>query len=267
MLKLATFCLVTLAATPALAAATDWQELAPGARARLITSDTIRNGRMLVGLELDMPQTTNTYWRIPGETGIPTQLDFSKSIGVTDPLPRWPFPEIDTSNGYLDYVYRGPVVLPVSVQAVTGGELQLTATLGICDTVCVPASATFSLALDIAKPDKANSIRLDQAVALSPIPWDQPGTPFREIRTDVTGKVLVIDNPDRSIDPATIIPDIGNPAVLFEAPQKSPDTAIWNLPLLAGADGQNLLGESIDLTFMTASGAYSFSTTVGRPKP
>ncbi len=39
-----------------------------------------------------MPQTTNTYWRIPGETGIPTEFDFAASTGVSGPQVHWPYP-------------------------------------------------------------------------------------------------------------------------------------------------------------------------------
>src|SRR5579862_6591835 len=98
MLRLVLFALVTLAAAPALAAATPWQDIAPGARARLISSDTLVNGATLAGLELDLPQTSNTYWRIPGEGGIPTVIDFSASQGVSAPTIVWPFPGIETQN-------------------------------------------------------------------------------------------------------------------------------------------------------------------------
>jgi hypothetical protein len=60
---------------------------------------------------------------------------------------------------------------------------------------------------------------------------------------------------------------MGDPTALFETPQKSPEPAIWTLPLLVGAKDRNLLGESVNLTFMTAAGAYSFTTTIGPAQP
>ena len=44
MLKMIPLLCLTLAATPALAAATPWQDLAPGVRARVISADTLSNG-------------------------------------------------------------------------------------------------------------------------------------------------------------------------------------------------------------------------------
>ena len=59
-----------------------------------------------------MPQNTKTYWRIPGETGIPTELDFTGSTGIAASTILWPYPTVDHVQGYLDYVYYGPTVLP-----------------------------------------------------------------------------------------------------------------------------------------------------------
>src|SRR6476660_63422 len=83
-------------ASPAIAAETPWQEIAPGVKLRLISNDTLRaDGTTLAGLELDMPQSMKTYWRVPGEAGIPTELDFSGSSGVAGDQMLWPYPRIE----------------------------------------------------------------------------------------------------------------------------------------------------------------------------
>jgi DsbC/DsbD-like thiol-disulfide interchange protein len=91
-----------LAAGPALAAATPWQQVAPGARLRLISSDErAPDGTTLVGLELDMPEAYKTYWRRPGEVGIPTELDLTGSAGVGALAIAWPFPRAETGAGLI----------------------------------------------------------------------------------------------------------------------------------------------------------------------
>ena len=45
---------------------------------------------LLAGLQLDMPANTKTYWRVPGETGIPSEFDFSASVGLTSGTIDWP---------------------------------------------------------------------------------------------------------------------------------------------------------------------------------
>jgi DsbC/DsbD-like thiol-disulfide interchange protein len=267
MWKLLTVITVTLGASPALAAATLWQEIMPGVKARLISSDRIDDGKTLAGLEIDMPAGTKTYWRIPGETGIPAEFDFSASSGVSGPTVQWPFPEIDRSQGYLDYVYHGPVVLPVEFEATAAGAiLDAGVTLGICSDICVPAMVKFTLPLSFGAPDSAQSIRLDQAMAKTPILWDQPGQPFSTVTAGLDGS-LHLENPDASIDPDSVIADVGDPAVLFETPQKSPDGALWTLKPLGGAAGKGLEGSSVQLTFLTPMGPYAVSRTVAPSQP
>jgi DsbC/DsbD-like thiol-disulfide interchange protein len=259
MLRAALCLLVTFAAAPALAGASAWQEISPGVKARLISSDSIVGGTTLAGLELDMPKGTNTYWRIPGESGIPTEFDFSGSSGIADTVVHWPFPEIADTAGYRDYIYRGPVVFPIALRT-DGGVLNASIMLGVCSDVCVPARASLSLPIQGGRTDPAQSIRLDQAEAATPIAWDRPGDPVPSVAASADG--LVISGLDPSIDPSTLIADVGDPAILFETPQKSPEGSLWSLRLLGGAGGTRLEGRSVQLTFMTSNGPYSVSRQI-----
>ena len=253
--------IVTLSAGPAFAGATDWQELAPGAKARLISTDSVSKGTTLVALELDMPMTTNTYWRIAGETGIPTEFDFAASEGIEGTTINWPYPQIHLAEGYRDYVYFGPVVLPVELRlSGDSATVDLTATLGVCSDLCMPVRAHFSLPLDFDKPDAAQTLRIRQALVQVPIDWDLPAEPFGAVVAAADG--LSISAPDGRIDPDSLIADVGDPALLFGAPQKSPDGTIWELPLLGGAEGAGLAGRTVQLTFLTPSGPYSVSRTI-----
>ncbi len=252
-----------LLASPAAAGATPWQELAPGVRARLISSDVVTAGKTTAGLELDMPGNTKTYWRIPGETGIPTEFDFAGSSGVSVHRPVWPYPVIDRSQGYLDYVYYGPTVLPLDL-VLNGSSalLQASVTMGICTDICIPASATFSLPLTSTGPDSGQEVRLDQALALAPFDWDQPQPPFGAVGYDATTHALTVANPDPMIDLASLIVDTGDPAVLFGAPKKSPDGQLIEIPLLGNGDLKGLTGRQIQITFMTALGAYAVTRQI-----
>jgi DsbC/DsbD-like thiol-disulfide interchange protein len=267
MLRLCAVIAVTLAASPAFAAATLWQEIAPGVKARLISSDTIVDGMSLAGLELDMPQDTNTYWRVPGETGIPTEFDFTASSGLANPMVHWPYPEIDRSRGYLDYAYYGPVVLPIEFEAGEGGAiLDIGITLGVCSDICVPATAKLTLPLNFSTADAAQSIRLDQAMAQTPILWDQPGQPFGTVEAGFDGSLHLL-SPDPSIDSASVIADVGDPSILFETPQKSPDGNLWTLKPLGGEAGKELEGSSVQLTFTTPKGPYAVTQVIAPSQP
>lgn len=254
-------------AGPAAAATTPWQDVAPGARLRLISSD-IRSadGTTQVGLELDMPQGYRTYWRLPGETGIPTRLDLAGSLGVAEPVIEWPYPSQEIARGYLDYVYRGSTVLPV-VLRVTGNApvLRAAVTMGVCSQVCVPVRAEFALPLSFAAPDTAQDIRLRQAAALAPIAWNRARPAFAAVVYDATRRALRLSGVDPAVDPASVIASTGDPTVIFDAPQKSPDGAIL-LPLRARDGGTEWTASPVALTFLTTMGSFEVSRRVS-PSP
>jgi len=256
---------LALLTLPAAAGETPWQEIAPGVRLRLISSDVLKpDGTTLVALELDMPQGTKTYWRVPGESGIPTEIDTAGSHGIAGHETLWPYPRIEVAGGLTDFVYRGPTVLPVELKLdAQRGDLRAAVTMGVCSDICVPAMASFSLPLDFVKPDRGQGLRIAQAVALTPQHWPDPHPPLGAVTWDAAEHALSIDVEDPRIDPLSLIADASAAGQLFGAPQKSPDGPAVLLPLLGGADQAALEGKPVSLTFMTEMGPFSLSTTVG----
>ncbi|MGN6102812.1 MAG: protein-disulfide reductase DsbD domain-containing protein [Devosia sp.] len=258
-----------LFASPAFAAATPWQEVAPSTRLRLISSDVLdADGTTLVGLDLDMPEGYKTYWRLPGETGIPTQFDTTGSTGVGAPALEWPFPVAEKVEGFLDYVYHGQTVLPVRL-AVKGTSpmLEASVAMGVCSQVCVPIKAHFALPLSFAAADPAESIRLKQAESLVPIPWDRGDPPFEGVAFDPASAALRLTVTDPHIDPGSIIASTADPTVIFDTPQKSPDGRSFLLPLRARDVGSKWAQSPVRLTFMTDKGSYEVSERVTLSKP
>jgi DsbC/DsbD-like thiol-disulfide interchange protein len=248
----------------AIAGATPWQDVAPGARLRLISSDVRdADGTTLVGLELDMPQSFRTYWRLPGETGIPTQFDLAGSVGVDGAIIQWPYPTPEVTQGLLDYVYHGETVLPIELKTTAGAPLlEVAVVMGVCSEVCVPVEARFALPLSFAHADAGQSIRLRQAEALAPIPWNLAGSPFGGVSYDAAHHALELAATNPAIDPASIIASTGDPAVIFDAPQKSPDGRSLLLPLRGQDSPSDWVGNPVDFTFMTSMGAFTVSERV-----
>lgn len=250
---------------PAAAAETPWQEIAPGVRLRMISSDVLKaDGTTMVALELDMPANTKTYWRVPGESGIATEIDTGGSSGVADDRILWPYPRIEVAGGLTDFVYRGPTVLPVELK-LNGGQADFRASvvMGVCSDVCVPAMANFTLPLDFDKPDRGQGLRIAQAVALTPQHWSEPRAPLGAVAWNPAAKAISVRLSDPRVDPLSLIADASSSGQLFGAPQKSPDGSAVLLPLLGGADTAAVEGKPVSLTFMTEMGPFSLSTTVG----
>jgi DsbC/DsbD-like thiol-disulfide interchange protein len=263
---LASIGLLFVASTPAVAGATPWQEVTPNVKLRLISSDSrTADGTTLVGLEVDMPANYRTYWRDPGESGIPTQLDIAGSTGVSAPRIEWPFPETEINAGLLDYVYRGPTVLPVRLRANgMAGELDAAVVMGVCSDVCVPVQAKFSLPLHFGAADPGQSIRLKEAEALVPIDWSDAQPAFGAVFYDSRARALRLTLASGKVEAGSVLALTSDPTVIFDAPQKSPDGRSLLLPLRGQPRGTEWTRDPVDLTFMTEEGPYRVSVQLAQ---
>src|SRR5262245_19830212 len=134
--------------TPAFASATDWMEV-EGARVRLITAGAADADGVLKGaLEVDLEPGWRTYWRDPGDAGVPPQLDISKSTNVATAELLFPTPERFDDGSAKWAGYRHPVTFPVTFKMKTPGDPSMIAAdvfLGVCKSICIPVQATFTL--------------------------------------------------------------------------------------------------------------------------
>ncbi|WP_224701445.1 protein-disulfide reductase DsbD domain-containing protein [Devosia aquimaris] len=249
---------------PAMAGETPWQEVAPGVQLRLISTGQLKpDGTTLVALELDMPQGTKTYWRVPGETGLPTELDFSATPDVTGHQMLWPYPVREERDGYLDYAYFGDTVLPVELTLEPGAErIQVNATMGICSDICVPAQANFTLTLDDLAPDRANGLRIRQALAMVPIDWTDPRQPLGDVVYDPASAMLSVHVGDDAVDRESLIAATSSGMPVFGAPQISPEPGVVLIPVLGDVEGLDLAGQTVQLSFTTGMGAFELSRTI-----
>lgn len=107
---------------------------------RLLSGTRQEDGTRLAGLRLSMESGWKTYWRSPGEAGIPPQFDWSKSSNVAAVEILWPRPSIFQSFGMETIGYEDRVVLPLRITPKDPGAvmfLALTANLGVCREMCV----------------------------------------------------------------------------------------------------------------------------------
>ncbi len=123
----------------------------PHAAARLIGGGSAKAAPLRAGIELRLDPGWKTYWRYPGDSGVPPTLDFTGSVNVASATALWPAPErFDDGAGGHSIGYRGDVVLPVRVvptDAAKPTTLHAKVAYAICGTLCVPAEATLDLAL------------------------------------------------------------------------------------------------------------------------
>lgn len=250
--------------SPVLAGETPWQELAPDVSVRLISAGQVSaDGKALLALEINMPESTKTYWRVPGDGGLPMEIDLSASRGVSGHRIFWPYPLRQEGSAGLDYAYYGHTVLPIEI-GLSGGEahLDMLATLGVCSDICIPAQVRLALPLEAGSPDTANGLRIKQAMAEVPIGWQDGPDPIGAVELMPDGQAIAISMAGDVVEPGSVIAATPTGEPLFGAPQKSPHDDLVVLPILSKSDNSALDGMDVEVTFMTDMGAYVVSRTI-----
>ena len=140
-------------ATEHVAAATSESFTSTSVTATLISvQDSVPPGAetLSAGLDLVLAEGWKTYWRSPGEVGIPPQVDWASSTNVAEVEMLWPAPMRFTAFGIENFGYSGSVVLPLQITLERPGEpvtLAGAVNLLVCSEVCVPQTFELSMSL------------------------------------------------------------------------------------------------------------------------
>jgi len=141
--------------------------------------DTVIAGETFyAAFQLDLVDGWHVYWRNPGDAGLPPEAVWREGGEFAGDF-IWPIPhELEVIPGELmDYGYEDRLVLPfpVTVPVNATGTIMLSGTLRylICEEICIPESAEFSLELPIgsaAIANRGNGILIGEAIGRAPVP-------------------------------------------------------------------------------------------------
>lgn len=100
------------------------------------------NGTHIAALQITLAPGWKTYWRQPGDTGIPPKFDFSGSENLTILDVVYPAPKITWQDGYRSFVYYGNVIFPILIRPEVTGAATLHGNIdiGVCKEICIPVS-------------------------------------------------------------------------------------------------------------------------------
>jgi DsbC/DsbD-like thiol-disulfide interchange protein len=149
---------------------------APKSAARLIAAPAGIETAYRAGIEIKLAPETITYWRSPGESGVPPVFDFSRSSNLGSAEVSFPAPTRINEAGSDIFGYEGGVVLPVRVTPQERSkrvDLVLELDYAACEKICVPVHAR--LQLDLPAKDAAEMPALAAAEAMVPrrLPADE----------------------------------------------------------------------------------------------
>ena len=102
------------------------------------------------GIEIRLAPGWKTYWRYPGDSGIPPRFDFSNSKNVKSVTVRYPAPHRLTDESGTSIGYKNGVVFPLEVVAENAARpvaLVVKADYAVCEKICIPAEGSAELSV------------------------------------------------------------------------------------------------------------------------
>ncbi|MCD0417122.1 MAG: protein-disulfide reductase DsbD family protein [Rhodopseudomonas sp.] len=230
-----------------------------------------RSGAVLLGgIAFQLQPGWKTYWRTPGDSGVPPRFDFSKSENVESVTILWPAPQaFPDGAGGTSLGYKGQVVLPLRIVTKHADKpvtLRATVDYAVCDKLCIPVQATpeLSFASVASTQDGALASALDSV----PVPANVGDANPVAIR-DVARKG------DKDVEVDVVAPPKAKISLFVEGP-----TPEWALPVpkeIKGAPpgmrrfsfaldglppGAQASGAALKFTLVGPERAYEINTTL-----
>jgi len=191
-------------------------------------------GSHMAALRITLAPGWKTYWRAPGDAGIPPRFGWSGSDNIASVAFHWPRPEVYQINGMRSIGYYGELVLPIELTPARPGDpirLRAEVELGVCEEICVPITVRLAAELPAAG-------RRDPAIVAALAA--RPSTAREAGVSDIACRIEPIRDGLRltaSID----MPALGADEVaVFELP----DQRIWVSESQGRRDGRRLIAAS-----------------------
>jgi len=259
-----------------IATASPWVE-AQAARVRLVAgADAAHPGQaFLAGVEIVMAEGWKTYWRNPGEAGVPPNFDWSGSVNTASIKVRYPAPIrlVDPAAEMIGY--KTSVLFPIEVMPQTASaavDLRLALEFAVCREICIPAQASLALALPAALLKQAPAPLL--AAAQDRVP--RPQTARRAGDPQLLAVKATLEGPTPSLQIEAKFANgaagadlfIEAPAGLFvpmakKLPGGSDGHVRFLVDLARGGEVQELKGKELTITLVSSSGASEVAWTLG----
>ena len=245
-----------------------WQRDAHSA-VRLLAGS--RSGAVLLGgIDIQLQPRWHTYWRTPGDSGVPPRFDFSKSDNIEAVTVLWPAPmKFDDGAGGSSLGYIKQVVLPLRIVSKDANKpvtLRAEINYAVCEKLCIPVDAKAELAFaSVASTEDGN---LSEALNSVPKPaniGDPNPLTIRDVKRDGKINVLVDVSAPEGQDVSLFVegptPDWALPVPkLLEA--SPPGVKRFTFELDGLPPGASPDGAALKLTLVGGDKAYEFNVNL-----
>jgi DsbC/DsbD-like thiol-disulfide interchange protein len=227
-----------------------------------------RSGAVLLGgIAFELQPGWKTYWRTPGDSGVPPRFDFSKSENVEAVTVLWPAPmKFDDGAGGHSLGYKNQVVLPLRIVAKNPDKpvtLRAAVNYAVCEKLCIPVEADSELAFSsvASTEDSALFAALDTVPKPANVGDPNPLT-IRDVKREGKSTVVVdVTTPDTSdvnlfVEGPTPDWALPVPKLLEHSP---PGVKRFAFELDGLPPGANPEGAALKLTLTGGDRAYEFN--------
>lgn len=234
------------------AASTGWTTV-EGGRIRLVIDAGPRpDGTMRAALDIQLDPGWKTYWLDPGSAGVPPAFTMETERGPLDVSVGFPPPRRFSDSGGDWAGYDRPVALPITVRvpATARGTADAQAFIGICETICIPVQAQWTVALDGGPASDADLALIDAAFADRPA---EAGPGFMVKVSAMSAEALVLE---ADAPPDATILDLfvaGTESVSLAAPVRGAGRS-FRVPVV-GLYGKQPWSRPLRYTLVTSAGS------------
>lgn len=223
---------------------------------RLIAGDYV-DGVWTAGVEIVLAPGWKTYWRVPGDAGVPSDFVWDKSDNVKSADVSWPAPKRYEDITGKSTGYKKHVVFPVKVTAKDSSipaKLDLQLYYAICSDICVPAQANLALALPVDLTSTPAMEVINEFAAKVPSS-DAKGLKINNVQSvSVGGSAVLAVTLTGNIDPKTDILVEGSDSAYFAAPKfasKAGGKQVFHLAIDGLDSHKELSGKTLKLTVLS----------------
>ena len=227
-----------------------------------------RSGAVLLGgIAFQLQPGWKTYWRTPGDSGVPPRFDFSKSDNIEAVTVLWPAPtKFNDGAGGVSLGYHDQIVLPLRIVPKSADKpvtLRAEVNYAVCEKLCIPVQANVELAFNsvASTEDSALFAALDTVPKPANVGDPNPLT-IRDVKREGKNEVLVdvVTPDDRSLNLFVEgpTPDWGLPVPKL-VDHSPPGVKRFALALDGVPPGVNPDGAALKLTLVGGDRAYEFN--------
>ncbi|MBI2713343.1 MAG: cytochrome C biogenesis protein [Rhizobiales bacterium] len=175
------------------------------------------------GIEIKLQPGWKTYWRYPGDSGVPPRFDFAGSENLKSAKVLYPAPHLFADESGNSLGYKDAVIFPVLISPVLPGKpvrLRLKLDYAVCEKLCIPAEGRAELTLQAGASSHDAALAAAEARVPKPVSAAAAGLSVRRVN-DAAKPLIAIDlKADKPVE------------IFVEGP-----TPEWALPIPTPAQG------------------------------